>query len=69
MLRRTLTKNVLEFSGAEAHIEQNIQGIRQTLVSNFADIERRNEALLFRNLPHRAEGRLRSAVGDVQVSD
>lgn len=42
--------------------------IQQLLLENLSDIQRRNDAMLFRNLPPRALERLGSMVVDIQVS-
>jgi len=42
-------------------------GIGQILLEHSADIKRRNEAMLFRNLPPRVLARLGSMVVDIQV--
>ncbi|TDL22582.1 hypothetical protein BD410DRAFT_821184 [Rickenella mellea] len=71
LLRNIFVENILDNipnpTSTAPHIEQSILNIKQTMAGNFGDIESRNEALLFRNLPYRGEGRLRSAVYDVHL--
>ena len=66
-LRRILTENVLDTTGTETHIEKKIHIVRQSMFAKFVDVQRRNRALLLRNLPRQAGVHLRSAVADVQV--
>ena len=52
----------------ERESETAINTARRLLAENFAEIEQRNDALLFRNLPPRVLARLTEAVADVVVS-
>ncbi|KAI0093156.1 hypothetical protein BDY19DRAFT_989824 [Irpex rosettiformis] len=47
--------------------EQNVQALDQTIVDTFADIRRRNDAMLFRELPPRIVGHLSSALLDIKL--
>ncbi|TFK44503.1 hypothetical protein BDQ12DRAFT_21589 [Crucibulum laeve] len=49
------------------HIEQNIRDIRHSLLHNFQDITRRNEAMLFRNILSHGSSRLETAVSDIKL--
>lgn len=65
-LVQALTETMADPSNQQL-IEQNSQEVQRILVDNVADIRRRNEAMLFRNLPPRGLARLGSSVADVQV--
>lgn len=66
LLQETLTENVMD--STNEHIEQQAREIRNLLVGNLFDIQRRNDAMLFRNLPpHISTDNLGSAVNDVKV--
>ncbi|THV06762.1 hypothetical protein K435DRAFT_711026 [Dendrothele bispora CBS 962.96] len=47
--------------------ERDAQSISQVLRENFSDIKKRNETMLFRNLPSLVSVRLGSAVSDVEL--
>lgn len=47
--------------------DQRPREIQRLLLENLSDIQRRNDAMLFRNLPPRALERLGSMVVDIQV--
>lgn len=66
LLENVLTENIMDYANNQ-HIEQNSREIHQMLLDNFSDIERRNEAMLFRNLPARVFARLGTHVPDVKV--
>lgn len=67
LLTDTLTENLMDHS-TDLHVEQNSRDLHQLLLDNFMDIKRRNEAMLFTNLPSHVSARLRTVVSDVQVS-
>ena len=46
---------------------QSAQALQQTFQDLFADVKRRNEAMLFRRLPPRVVGSLTSALSDIKV--
>lgn len=46
---------------------QRQREIQQLLLENLSDVQRRNDAMLFRNFPPRALERLGSMVVDIQV--
>ncbi|KAH9924878.1 uncharacterized protein B0H18DRAFT_1119667 [Fomitopsis serialis] len=52
---------------AEGTPPQNTQALQQTLHELFADVKRRNEAMLFRHLPPRIVGSLTSALSDIKL--
>ncbi|KAJ7668448.1 hypothetical protein DFH06DRAFT_1181718 [Mycena polygramma] len=66
LVAEALTENVLDHS-PDLHIEQNSRDLHQLSVDNFMDIKRRNEAMLFTNLPSHVSARLRTVVSDVQL--
>ncbi|KAJ7251846.1 hypothetical protein B0H12DRAFT_1202710 [Mycena haematopus] len=54
--------------GCESLTEnQNSRDLHQLLLDHFTDIKRRNEAMLFTNLPSHVSARLRTVVSDVQL--
>ncbi|KAJ6602183.1 hypothetical protein B0H10DRAFT_2167359 [Mycena sp. CBHHK59/15] len=65
LLSDALTENIMEHS-SDPHIEQNSREVHQLLLDNFIDIKRRNEAMLFTNLPSHVSAKLRTVVSDVQ---
>ena len=52
----------------DALADQMNPALDRTFVAHFDDVRRRNEAMLFRNLPPRARGSLSSALADIKVS-
>lgn len=48
-------------------IEQTTQALHQTFIEILADVRRRNDAMLFRELPPRVVGHLSSALSDIKV--
>ncbi len=66
LLQYAFVENVLD-SFTDQRVEQKAQNIRQLLATNFNDVRRRNQAMLFCNLPSRAPTGLGSAVTEVQV--
>ncbi|KAJ7128929.1 hypothetical protein C8R43DRAFT_1026393 [Mycena crocata] len=66
LLTDALTENVMDHS-TDLHVEQNSRDLHQLLLDNFMDIKRRNEAMLFTNLPSHVSARLRTVVSDVQL--
>lgn len=67
LLTSVLTENILDHP-ADQHVQQNTREVHQIILENFYDIKRRNEAMLFRNLPSLVSARLGSAVSDVEVN-
>ncbi|THH13392.1 hypothetical protein EW146_g6819 [Bondarzewia mesenterica] len=49
----------------DAYLEQTKSFLRRTLYENYVEIKKRNDAMLFRNLPPRVLARLSEAVTDV----
>lgn len=47
--------------------EQNTQALDQTFIDLLADVQKRNNAMLFRDLPPRILGLLSSALTDIKV--
>ncbi|KAF8170267.1 hypothetical protein K438DRAFT_1982787 [Mycena galopus ATCC 62051] len=66
LLAEALTDNVMDPS-SDLHIEQNSRDLHQLSLDHFLDIKRRNEAMLFTNLPSHVSARLRTVVSDVQL--
>ncbi|KAJ7350313.1 hypothetical protein DFH08DRAFT_106631 [Mycena albidolilacea] len=66
LLAEALTENVMDQSPG-LHIEQNSRDLQQLALDQFVDIKRRNEAMLFTNLPSHVSARLRTVVSDVQL--
>ncbi|KAJ7755754.1 hypothetical protein DFH07DRAFT_490213 [Mycena maculata] len=66
LLTDALTENVMDHS-SDLHIEQSSRDLHQLLLDSFTDIRRRNEAMLFTNLPSHVSARLRTVVSDVQL--
>ncbi|KAF4567767.1 RNA polymerase II mediator complex subunit [Pleurotus pulmonarius] len=66
LLQYAFVENVLD-SFTDQRVEQKAQNIRQLLATNFNDVRRRNQAMLFCNLPSRAPTGLGSAVTEVQL--
>jgi mediator of RNA polymerase II transcription subunit 12 len=66
LVSKVLSENITAHS-ADQHIEQSSRDIQQALEDNLADIKRRNESMLFHNLPPRILAFLASAVSDIQV--
>jgi hypothetical protein len=59
---------ILHPTDLDQEAEDNAHVITQVLCCNFADIKKRNETMLFHNLPSLVSVRLGSAVSDVEVS-
>ncbi|KAJ7647576.1 hypothetical protein FB45DRAFT_893821 [Roridomyces roridus] len=66
LISSALTENLMDHT-SDPHIDQNSRDLHQLLVDNFLDIKRRNEAMLFTNLPSHVSARLRTVVSDVQL--
>ncbi|KAJ7078858.1 hypothetical protein B0H15DRAFT_526897 [Mycena belliarum] len=66
LLTDALTEDVMDHS-PDLRIKQNSHEICQLLLDNFSDVKRRNEAMLFTNLPSHVSARLRTVVSDVQL--
>jgi hypothetical protein len=66
LLRQVLTEDVL--NNSTGHAESLIRDVHQTLLGDFFDIKKRNEAMLFCNLPTRGTARLGGVVADIQVT-
>lgn len=63
MIEVVMEENLLDAS----HPDEDPAGIRGTLLSNFSDIRKRNEALSFRNSPTKVSAKLSAAVSHVKV--
>ncbi|KAK0461037.1 uncharacterized protein EV420DRAFT_1529889, partial [Desarmillaria tabescens] len=63
LLRAVLTENIMD----QTFDDQNPNEIHQDLIRNVTDIQRRNEAMLFYNLPPLASDRLGSSVLDIKL--
>ncbi|OSD03951.1 hypothetical protein PYCCODRAFT_163808 [Trametes coccinea BRFM310] len=53
--------------GADNALQQNLQVLHQTVVDTLADVQKRNEAMLFQHLPPRVLGSLSSALSDIKL--
>lgn len=54
--------------GPSDELQENLLNIKLYMLESLEDVEKRNEALLFRNGTQPAKGLLRSMVSDVLVS-
>lgn len=52
---------------ADQHVAHTLHYVHTIMLENFANIKRRNEAMLFHNLPSLVSARLGSAVSDIEV--
>ena len=66
LLEETLSEYI-NSRNSIASVEQNTQSLDQTFVDAFTDLRRRNDAMLFRDLPPRIVGHLSSALADIKV--
>ena len=63
----TLLQEILNGSPKQDHTPRPTETIYAMLSENFVDIQKRNDAMWFRNLPPRVLARLTEAVSDVTV--
>jgi len=63
----TLLQEILIGTPRQDHAPRPTEAIYTMLADNFADIQKRNDAMWFRNLPPRVLARLTEAVSDVTV--
>lgn len=63
----TLLQDILNNNPRQDHTPRPTETIYTMLSDNFADIQKRNDAMWFRNLPPRVLARLTEAVSDVTV--
>ena len=63
-----LLQQILNGDSRSNHATRHPDAIYTMLADNFADIQKRNDAMWFRNLPPRVLARLTEAVSDVTVS-
>jgi len=63
----TLLQEILNGNPRQDHTPSPTETIYAMLADNFADIQKRNDAMWFRNLPPRVLARLTEAVSDVTV--
>jgi hypothetical protein len=63
----TLLQEILNGNPRQDHTPRPTETIYTILADNFADIQKRNDAMWFRNLPPRVLARLTEAVSDVTV--
>ena len=66
LLEEILLENFTN-DGGEGIPPQNLQTLHQTVLDVLADVQRRNEAMLFYHLPPRVLGTLSSALSDIKV--
>lgn len=64
----TLLQEILNGNSKPNHNTRPTETIYTMLADNFVDIQKRNDAMWFRNLPPRVLARLTEAVSDVTVS-
>ena len=55
------------FDENHGQLQQSVLTLNQTLMSHYEDVRKRNEAMLFRDLPPRILGVLSSALADIKV--
>ncbi|TFK74611.1 hypothetical protein BDN72DRAFT_955610 [Pluteus cervinus] len=68
LIQEALGEDILDHPKDDKHIEQCSRDIRQLITDNVSDIQRRNDAMLFRKLPpHISTNTLGSAVSDVKL--
>lgn len=67
LISEVMVEGVLGQSN-DQYTEQHSRDIHQLLTDNLTDIQRRNEAMLFRKLPPHTSTELGSAVSDVKVT-
>lgn len=67
-LLQDLVTNHLDDGSTEGQMQQSIETLNQTFMSHLEDVRKRNEAMLFRDLPPRIRGALSSALADIKVS-
>jgi mediator of RNA polymerase II transcription subunit 12 len=63
----TLLQEILNSNPTQDHTPRPTETIYTMLYDNFTDIQKRNDAMWFRNLPPRVLARLTEAVSDVTV--
>ena len=63
----TLLQDILNGNPKQNHTPRPTETIYTMLADNFVDIQKRNDAMWFRNLPPRVLARLTEAVSDVTV--
>jgi mediator of RNA polymerase II transcription subunit 12, fungi type len=63
-----LLQEILNGDSRHNHSSRSTETIYAMLADNFVDIQKRNDAMWFRNLPPRVLARLTEAVSDVTVS-
>ena len=63
----TLLQDILNGNLKQDHTPRPTETIYTMLADNFVDIQKRNDAMWFRNLPPRVLARLTEAVSDVTV--
>jgi mediator of RNA polymerase II transcription subunit 12, fungi type len=63
-----LLQEILNGNSRPNHNARPTETIYSMLADNFVDIQKRNDAMWFRNLPPRVLARLTEAVSDVTVS-
>jgi mediator of RNA polymerase II transcription subunit 12 len=63
----TLLQEILNGNSKQDHTPRSTETIYTMLSDNFSDIQKRNDAMWFRNLPPRVLARLTEAVSDVTV--
>lgn len=67
LITDVLSENIPDTRSNDGYQENSSGYLMQHMACNLADIRRRNDTMLFRNLPYVASVRLGSAVADVEV--
>jgi mediator of RNA polymerase II transcription subunit 12, fungi type len=65
LLEEVLAEHISQTSGAGS--VHSTPALNETFLAAYEDIKRRNDAMLFRNLPPRVPGSLSSALSDIKV--
>lgn len=68
-LLQNILSDFFDSGNKDIYSEQTTKALRQTFLSHFDDVKKRNEAMLFRDLPPRVRGSLSSALADIKVSE
>ncbi|KAJ3480114.1 hypothetical protein NLI96_g8581 [Meripilus lineatus] len=64
-----ITELLQEYTETGPLSGQNAKGLRQQLFDSYVDLQKRNEAMLFRELPTRVSGSLSSALSDIKARE
>jgi hypothetical protein len=68
LIKSVMNADIIDIpSGGEHTTDRAVQEIQRSIGDNLYDIQMRNEAILFHDLPTKRIGRLGTAVNDVKV--